>query len=65
KTGIPFKLYKMDRDHLMRYEKYGRTLTENDRARIEKILKENPDVEYADVLEYMLAKNVKLEQECM
>lgn len=65
KTGIPFKLYKMDRDHLMRYEKYGRMLTENDRARIEKILKENPDVEYADVLGYMLAKNVKLEQECM
>lgn len=65
KTGIPFKLYKMDQDHLMRYEKYGRTLTENDRARIEKILKENPDVEYADVLEYMLEKNVKLEQECM
>ena len=65
KTGIPFKIYKMDRDHLMRYEKYGRMLTENDRARIEKILKENPDVEYADVLEYMLEKNVKLEQECM
>ena len=65
KTGIPFKLYKMDRDHLMRYEKYGRMLTENDRARIEKILQENPYVEYADVLEYMLEKNVKLEQECM
>ena len=65
KTGIPFKLYKMDRDHLMRYEKYGRMLTENDCARIEKILKENSNVEYADVLEYMLEKNVKLEQECM
>lgn len=65
KTGIPFKPYKMDLDHLMRYEKYGRALTENDRARIEKILKENPDVEYADVLEYMLARNIKLEQECM
>lgn len=65
KTGIPFKRYKMDLEHLMKYEKYGRTLTENDRVRIEKILKENPDVEYADVLRYMLTKNVKLEQECM
>lgn len=65
KTGIPFKRYKMDLEHLMKYEKYGRTLTENDCVRIGKILKENPDVEYADVLRYMLTKNVKLEQECM
>lgn len=65
KTGIPFKRYKMDLEHLMQYEKYGRTLTENDRIRIEKILKEKPDVEYADVLRYMLEKNIKLEQECL
>lgn len=65
KTGIPFKRYKMDLEHLARYEKYGRTLTDNDRARIEKILKENPKIEYADVLTYMLAAGVKLEQECI
>lgn len=65
KTGIPFKRYKMDLDDLMHNEKYGRTLTENDRVRIEKMLKENPDVEYADVLKYMLDSGIKLEQECL
>lgn len=65
KTGIPFKRYGMDLEHLMENEKYGKTLTENDRIRIEKILKENPDVEYADVLKYMLNVGIKLEQECM
>lgn len=65
KTGIPFKRYRMDLENLRQYEKYGRALTENDRVRIEKILREDPDVEYADVLRYMLAKNIKLEQECL
>lgn len=65
KTGIPFKRYKMDLDHLMQNGKYGKVLTENDRVRIEKMLKENPDIEYADVLEYMLKTGVKLEQECL
>lgn len=65
KTGIPFKRYRMDLDNLIQNEKYGRTLTENDRVRIEKMLKENPDVEYADVLIYMLDAGVKLEQECL
>ncbi len=64
KTGIPFKRYKMDLEHLKRYEKYGRALTENDRFRIGKLLEDNPDREYADVLEYMLTAGVKLEQEC-
>lgn len=65
KTGIPFKRYRMDLDSLKQYEKYGKVLTENDQSRIEKILKENPDVEYADVLKYMLSAGVKLEQECL
>lgn len=39
-------------------------MTENDRARIEKRLKENPGAEYADVLTYMLAEGIKPEQEC-
>ena len=38
-------------------------MTENDRVRIEKILKENLDVEYADVLKYMLTVGITLEQE--
>ena len=65
KTEIPFKRYKMDLDNLKQYEKFGKALTENDRVRIEKMLKGNSDVEYADVLEYMLAAGVKLEQECL
>lgn len=65
KTGIPFKCYRMDLDTLTEYEEYGRPLTENDRAGIERILKENPDARYADVLEYMLSAGVKLEQECI
>ena len=64
RTGIPFKRYGMDLKHLMQYEKYGRALTENDRTRIERMLRENPDIEYADVLKYMLTAGVKLEQEC-
>ena len=50
KTGIPFQLYRMDLDTLKEYEKYGKALTENDRVRIEKMLKENPFVPYADVM---------------
>ena len=65
KTGIPFKLYRMDLDTLRQYEKYAKVLTDNDRVRIEKILRENPGTEYAVVLEYMLAEDIKLEQECL
>ena len=64
RTGIPFKRYRMDLKDLMQYERYGRALTEHDRARIEKMLQENPDLEYGDVLKYMLAAGIKLEQEC-
>lgn len=64
KTGIPFRRYKMDLDTLTRYEKFGKPLTENDRVRIGRMLKEKPDVAYGDVLRYMLDAGVKVEQEC-
>lgn len=64
RTGIPFKRYMMDLNDLKQYEAYGRALTENDRVRIERMLKENPGAAYADVLTYMLAAGIKLEQEC-
>lgn len=64
KTGIPFKRYGMDLAHLKQYERYGKALTENDRVRIEKMMKDNPNLAYADVLTYMLAAGIKLEQEC-
>lgn len=64
KTQIPFQLYQMDLDTLQKYENYGKTLTENDKKRIRKILESRKPV-YAPVLAYMLAHNVKLEQECI
>lgn len=64
RTGIPFKRYMMDLNDLKQYEAYGRALTENDCVRIERMLKENPGAAYADVLTYMLAAGIKLEQEC-
>ncbi|MCH5345317.1 MAG: hypothetical protein J1E64_14920 [Acetatifactor sp.] len=64
KTGIPFKLYRMDVDTLGRYAEFGKTLTENDRKRINKIM-DNSKIVYAETLQYMLLNNVKLEQECV
>ena len=64
KTGIPFKLYRMDVDTLDRYAEFGKKLTENDRKRINKIM-ENGKIAYAETLQYMLLNNVKLEQECI
>ena len=64
KTGIPFKLYRMDVDTLDRYAEFGKKLTESDRKRINKIM-ENGKIAYAETLQYMLLNNVKLEQECI
>ena len=64
KTGIPFKLYRMNVDTLKRYAKFGKKLTESDKKRINKVL-ENKKIAYAGVLHYMLLNNVKLEQECV
>ena len=64
KTGIPFKLYRMDTDTLDRYANFGKKLTESDRKRINKIIQNN-EIAYTDVLYYMLLNNVKLEQECV
>ncbi len=64
KTGIPFQLYRMDIDTLEKYVEFGRKLTENDKKRIQKIL-EKGQVPYGQVLQYMLTKDVKLEQECV
>lgn len=64
KTGIPFKLYRMDVETLDEYAKFGRKLTETDKKRIQKIL-QNGKVPYKQVLQYMLLHDVKLEQECV
>lgn len=61
-TGIRFQLFCMSEKELKApaYKKYLHVLSENDRMRLRE-LKEKP--EYRDVVEYMLEKNVKLEQE--
>lgn len=65
KTGIPFKSMYMDKDTLVKYMDQTKVLTVNDRRRIESLLsKVEKDIEdYREVLEFMLEKGCKLEQE--
>lgn len=65
KTRIPFELYKMDLHTLKSYEKYGKKLTENDRKRLKKLMSTKMGESEKECAEYMLAHNVKLEQECI
>ena len=62
KTGIPFRMYRMDLKTLKAYENYGRPLTENDRKRLQGMCGWE---EVREVALYMLEHNVKLEQECV
>lgn len=62
KTGIPFQSYYMDKATLTKYSLYGKSLTESDRKRLERLFSEE---EFREVIRYMLEKNVKLEQECV
>ena len=62
KTGIPFQMYYMNLDILRRYEKYGKTLTDHDRKRLE-AMRGQEDLQ--ELIAYMLEHNVKLEQECI
>ena len=64
KTGIPFEMYHMDLDTLVKYQKYGKALTENDRIRLEK-LRNGAMAKESELIQYMLEHNVKLEQECI
>lgn len=59
KTNLPFQTWKMDLETLRNYEKYARVLTKNDITRLKKLKEEydNP------IIDYMLEKNIKLEQE--
>ena len=62
KTGISFEMYHMDLEVLKQYEVFGKTLTANDRKRLE-TMKSRDGLE--ELIEYMLEHNVKLEQECI
>lgn len=67
KTKIPFRMYRMDLDTLLLYQKYGKELTESDRERLKRILERTADKtgDLCELIRYMLANNVKLEQECI
>lgn len=59
KTNIPFQTWKMDLETLKNYEKYARALTKNDITRLKKLKEEYNH----PIIDYMLEKNIKLEQE--
>lgn len=61
KTGIPFKPMRMDVEMLKQYSEYTKRLTENDRSRLANL----KDTEFAEVVEYMLQNDCKLEQEAI
>jgi hypothetical protein len=60
-TGIKIIPYNMNLDTLKKYEKMGKPLTENDRKRLGKLR----EGQFREIVEYMLEKNVKLEQEAI
>lgn len=64
KTGIPFEMYHMNLNTLVKYQQYAKELTEHDRIRLEK-LKAGTMAKESDLIQYMLEHNVKLEQECI
>ena len=71
RTKIPFSRFYMDLQTLKKYAGFGKPLTENDRVRLQKMLQtedsneQSADRELAEVVQYMLAHNLKLEQECI
>lgn len=73
KTGIPFKTLHMNVETLKKYSSQTKTLTQADRRRIESLLKKlddkykgsKADMDYREVLRYMLDNNCKLEQEAL
>jgi hypothetical protein len=60
-TGIDFRPYKMDVKTLKEYHEYAKRLTDNDRDRLKKLR----SCGYDEVIDYMLDRNCKLEQEAV
>ncbi|MBR1624039.1 MAG: hypothetical protein IJ675_09070 [Pseudobutyrivibrio sp.] len=50
----------MEREYLIKYKKYTKELTENDKLKARRLIER---AKYVDILEYMLEYNCKLEQE--
>ncbi|NPV52976.1 MAG: hypothetical protein HPY71_05580 [Firmicutes bacterium] len=63
--GIEIKPYMMDLDTLIRYEKFAKPLPRGYAARLHRLL-DNPEFEcFHPVIEYMLEKGIRLEQEAL
>ena len=61
--GIEIKPYMMDLDTLIRYEKFAKPLSKGYAARLRRLL-DDPEFEcFYPVIEYMLKKGIRLEQE--
>lgn len=59
-TGLPFEPFRMGIPELKRYGQYTKKLEENDRVKAEHLIQHGI---YAEVLQYMLHNDCKLEQE--
>ena len=60
-TGVDFKPYHMDRETLLKYRRYTKKLTKNDRKRLKKLVCGR----FKNVIDYMLEHDCKLEQEAI
>lgn len=65
KTQIPFKPYKMGLDEIIQNKDNLKSLTKNDKLRLEKLRNDLRFNEFFLVIDYMLEHNVKLEQEIL
>ena len=65
KTGIPFIPFRMNVQELIDNKNNLKKLTENDKKRLNKMLLDSRFEVFKDTIEYMLANNVKLEQEVL
>lgn len=59
RTGIPFETLAMDKETLLKYKRYAKKLSANDRRRLKNLYKKHP----LEVFETMLEQNIKMEQE--
>lgn len=63
KTGIHFMPYMMTIEDLKKHKNNCKTLTNNDKKRLNVMLNNDDFLEFRDVIVYMLDNNIKLEQE--
>lgn len=65
KTNIPFVPYRMNVEELLGHKNHLKKLTENDRKKLLKMVNDNRFGVFKETIEFMLANNVKLEQEVL